>query len=241
MSKDAIHNPSPATNAPTETTNEKIVEQPTMAEKPVTESPAATSKTLLVANAAGDPVQNTAGSSVQNTASYEPSYQTNRSTKRPAGRKSFTKMTREQLMAAIAQCAEALGHVPSHAELMRTGKVSGRQIVKHFGTYTRALRACNLERSTGGKKLPLEKLFLDWARVVRELKKIPSKADYEHLGKHSDTPLKSRFGSWSQVPRYLRRYMEEQGLTEEWKDVMELIREYEQGQDGMEMAGHPGV
>ena len=88
------------------------------------------------------------------------------------------KMSKEQLMAAIADITDKLGHVPSHAELMRSGKVSGRQIVKHFGTYTRALRACNLERSTGGKKLPLEKLFLDWARVVRELKKIPSKAEY---------------------------------------------------------------
>jgi hypothetical protein len=184
-------------------------------------------------------VENPTGGSVQSTASYQPSYQTNRPRKYPAGRKSFAKMTREQLMAAIGECAETLGHVPSHAELMRSGKVSGRQIVKHFGTYTRALRACNLERSTGGKKLPLEKLFLDWARVVRELKKIPSKADYEHLGKHSDTPLKTRFGSWSQVPRYLRRYMEEQGLTEEWKDVMDLIRAYEQGLDGMEMAASP--
>ena len=142
-------------------------------------------------------------------------------------------------MAAIGEVADKLGHVPSHAELMRSGKVSGRQIVKHFGTYTRALRACNLERSTGGTKLPLEKLFLDWARVVREVKRIPSKADYETIGKHSITPLRERFGTWGQVPRYLRRYMEEQGLTEEWKDVMELIRAYEQGQDGMEMAPSP--
>jgi|GEM_PF-167548 len=149
------------------------------------------------------------------------------------------KMTKEQLMAAIVEVADKLGHVPSHAELMRSGKVNGRQIVKYFGTYTRALRACNLERSTGGKKLPLEKLFLDWARVVREVKRIPSKADYETIGKHSVTPLRERFGTWGQVPRYLRRYMEEQGLTEEWKDVMELIRAYEQGQDGMEMASTP--
>jgi hypothetical protein len=148
-------------------------------------------------------------------------------------------MTKEQLMAAIAEVTDKLGHVPSHAELMRSGKVSGRQIVKHFGTYTRALRACNLERSMGGHKVPLEKLFLDWARVVRELKRIPSKADYETMGKHSITPLRARFGTWGQVPRYLRRYMEEQGLTEEWKDVMELIRKYEQGQDGMEMSPSP--
>ena len=74
---------------------------------------------------------------------------------------------------------------------------------------------------------------------TRQPGKIPSKADYETIGKHSVTPLRERFGTWGQVPRYLRRYMEEQGLTEEWKDVMELIRAYEQGQDGMEMAPSP--
>ena len=47
MSDDAIHNPSAATNEQTETTIEKIVEQPN-----VTENPAeTTSKTLLVENA----------------------------------------------------------------------------------------------------------------------------------------------------------------------------------------------
>ena len=205
-------------------------------------------------NMATESVQDMAGESGRDTANHRPSSQANQASSqvnqasdqanqpsakrvpgRLAGRPSL-KMTKEQLMAAITEITEKLGHVPSYAELMKTGKVSGRQIVKHFATYTRALRACNLERSTGGHKVPLEKLFLDWARVVRELKKIPSKAEYEHKGKHSDTPLKTRFGSWGQVPRYLRRYMEEQGLTEEWKDVMELIREYEQGQDGMEMA-----
>jgi hypothetical protein len=195
-------------------------------------------------------VEDTTGPSMENTAGYQSSYQADQhaqvnqpiyqanQARRVPGRPTL-KMTKEQLMAAIGECAETLGHVPSHAELMRSGKVSGRQIVKHFGTYTRALRACNLERSMGGHKVPLEKLFLDWARVVREVKRIPSKADYETMGKHSITPLRARFGTWGQVPRYLRRYMEEQGLTEEWKDVMELIRKYEQGQDGMEMAPSP--
>jgi hypothetical protein len=223
MSAHNTENPSPnLTENLTENRSQEITGAPTLPENTVHENITPESR---VETTHPDP------------ASFPPAYQTNRPAK-GRGRPSL-KMTREQLMAAIGECADALGHVPSHAELMKSGKVSGRQIVKHFGTYTRALRACNMERSTGGKKLPLEKLFLDWARVVRELKKIPSKAEYEHLGKHSDTPLKTRFGSWSQVPRYLRRYMEEQGLTEEWKDVMELIREYEQGQDGMEMTPTP--
>jgi hypothetical protein len=202
----------------TDNPNENLLEQPNVTEQP-------------------KPTDGLVETAEQDPASFPPAYQTNRPAKE-RGRPSL-KMTREQLMAAIGECAETLGHVPSHAELMRSGKVSGRQIVKHFGTYTRALRACNLERSMGGHKVPLEKLFLDWARVVREVKRIPSKSDYETMGKHSITPLRARFGTWGQVPRYLRRYMEEQGLTEEWKDVMELIRVYEQGQDGMEMAASP--
>jgi hypothetical protein len=245
MSYDAIHNPSAATNEQTEATIEKVVEQPNVPGNPAE----STSNTLLIENAgqpaedtvrepaqnaASEGAQSTASESVRDTATNQPSYQANEA-KRVPGRPTL-KMTKEQLMAAITEITEKLGHVPSYAELMKTGKVSGRQIVKHFATYTRALRACNLERSTGGQKVALEKLFLDWARVVREIKKIPSKSEYEVRGKHSITPLRARFGSWGQVPRYLRRYMEEQGKTEEWKDVMELIRAYEQGQDGMEMA-----
>jgi Homing endonuclease associated repeat len=148
-------------------------------------------------------------------------------------------MTREEIMAQIVELSRALGHVPSHKELTAGSKVSGRQIVKYFGTYTRALRACNLDMYSSVQKLPLEKLFQDWARVVRQLKKIPSKNEYTSLGQHSTTPLKTRFENWGQVPRHLRRYIEDQGTTEEWKDVLELIREYEEGKDGMEMVESP--
>ncbi len=269
MSDDAINNLSAATNEQTEATIEEIVEQPDATENPAeTTSKTLLVENAAgerVQETAGQSAETAAGQSAQNTVGEsggdtddesggdaggcQPSYPMNQypanqyqgnqpSARRVPGRPTL-RMTKEQLMAAINEITEKLGHVPSYSELMKTGKVSGRQIVKHFGTYTRALRACNLERSTGGHKVPLEKLFLDWARVVREAKRIPSKADYETMGKHSITPLRARFGSWGQVPRYLRRYMEEQGLTEEWKDVMELIRQYELGQDGMEMAPSP--
>ena len=244
MSEDAIHNPSPELTAElTEDTRQSRTGNSTLTENTVE----IRQESHCVENNENTPVPDTTGSPMENTASYQSSYQANQPSayqanhppaRRAPGRPTL-KMSKEQLMAAIGEVTEKLGHVPSHAELMRSGKVSGRQIVKHFGTYTRALRACNLERSTGGHKVPLEKLFLDWARVVREIKKIPSKSEYETMGKHSITPLRARFGSWGQVPRYLRRYMEEQGLTEEWKDVMELIRAYEQGLDGMEMTPTP--
>ena len=253
MSDDTIHSPSPATNdKPAESGAEKIGHQTIAPSQPTPTSQPAPAEPVNAEQRNSGPLSpetlnidqqpNAAESPFPTTRldgdGFPAAYQTNRSGKRPAGRPSLV-MAKEQLMAAIAEVTDKLGHVPSHAELMRSGKVSGRHIVKHFGTYTRALRACDLERVSGGNKLPLEKLFLDWARVVREVKRIPSKADYETMGKHSITPLRARFGSWGQVPRYLRRYMEEQGLTEEWKDVMALIRAYEQGQDGMEMPPTP--
>jgi len=156
------------------------------------------------------------------------------------GRPFSRAMSRQEVMSAIMECAGKLGHAPSQAELIKTTTVSQRQIVKHFGTYTRALRACNLERHGGGNKLSLEALFRDWAVVVRTLKKVPSRSEFELLAKHSDTPLKTRFGRWGLVPSYLRRYIVEQGWTEEWKDVLEIIEEHERKDQSIGWESTPG-
>jgi hypothetical protein len=103
-------------------------------------------------------------------------------------------MSREEVMMAIRECREQLGHTPSLVELMRTSEVRQGHVPKHFGFYTRALNACNLQGSSGGNPLPLDKLFEDWAMVVRRLKKIPSFSEYEQLSKYTRTPLKSRCG-----------------------------------------------
>lgn len=141
-------------------------------------------------------------------------------------------MSKEEIMATIQQCAETLQRVPAQADLFRMTKVSQRMIVKQFGTYTRALRACNLERYCGGNKITMEALCKDWAAVVRELKKIPSKAEFTQLAKYSDTPLKARYGNWTQVPGGLKHYIEEQGKAEEYKDVLEIIAGFEREREG---------
>jgi hypothetical protein len=128
-------------------------------------------------------------------------------------------MSKEEIMTAVQGYAEKTSRVPSHAELIKNSKVSQRMIMKEFGTYGNLLRSCNLERFCGGNKIKMELLFNDWANVVRTLKKIPSKAEFEHLGKHSLTPLITRFGTWGRVrslsadvksgigdrPRFVRR------------------------------------
>ena len=132
-------------------------------------------------------------------------------------------MTKQQIMDTVRDCMGKLGHVPSHRELTRMTLVSRKQIRWHFGNYTRLMRECNLEKWGGGIKVEMDDLVQDWAGMVRDLKKLPSQSEYSHLSKYSVSPLVNRFGNWAQVPYGIQQYIEEQGRTEEMKDVLEVI------------------
>jgi hypothetical protein len=131
-------------------------------------------------------------------------------------------MSREEVMKAIVECSEKLGHVPSRPELMQNTQVSLRAIRSNFGSYTQALRACNLERE-GNKRVGMDALFPDWAGVVRKLQRLPSIAEYELHSRYTYWPLNARFGSWLKVPEGLKKYLEDRGEKKEWKDVLEII------------------
>jgi hypothetical protein len=132
-------------------------------------------------------------------------------------------MTKNEVVTAIVECTEKLGHVPSRNELRKHGHVSREHLRRHFGTYTQALEECKLKRRAVGGKLEMEALFLDWAGVVRALKKLPTVHEYEDGSKYSQRPLLSRFGTWAQAPAGLKQYAEEHGLVDEWKDVLGLV------------------
>ncbi len=139
-------------------------------------------------------------------------------------------MTQQEIICVIQECAENLKRIPTLAELIDKTKVTQRQIVKQFGSYTRALLVCNLERYCGGTRLTMEELFNDWASVTRRLKKVPSRTEYGALAKHSDTPLRARFGTWTRVPLAWKNYIEKQDRMEECKDLLEIIDEFEREQ-----------
>jgi hypothetical protein len=142
------------------------------------------------------------------------------------------KLTREQVIAAIGACAEKLGYVPTVPELMKHAGIDRQEIRKHFGNYKQALEECRLEVPERGRKVEIERLFQDWALVVRTLKRLPTGFEYERLSKYSIRPLKFRFGSWYLVPEGMKIYAEEHGLAEEWRDVLELVGGQPGGQDG---------
>jgi hypothetical protein len=134
-------------------------------------------------------------------------------------------MTKDELAAVIVASAAKLGHVPSRAELAKQAGVTPRNIRKHFGTYQSALEACGLERNGAGKKVRMQPLFQDWTGIVRRLKKVPSLVEYEQLSRYSIRPLLRIFGTWTNVPDGMKLYAEEQGLADEYKDVLEVIEQ----------------
>ncbi|HEX4606496.1 MAG TPA: hypothetical protein VH724_21030 [Candidatus Angelobacter sp.] len=132
-------------------------------------------------------------------------------------------MPREEILAIIKECAEKLGHPPSLPELTRVVEVSMRTLRKLFGSYGNALREAGL-RPRRNLQLPMEALFKDWAKVTREMGKLPTVVEYENLGEFSTRPLIGRFRKWLNVPRGLYQYANRSSLHVEYADVLEIIR-----------------
>jgi hypothetical protein len=145
-------------------------------------------------------------------------------------------MTKQEMIEAITSCAQKLGRTPSISEVMKMGGVPRRRMRAEFGSFTQALRECNLEREImGGQRVPLDKLFVDWACVVRKLGKAPSMSEYEAMSKFSCRPLVRCFGSWRQVAYGLTQFAEGRGLAEEWKAELALARTKSSDQDAQWM------
>jgi HNH endonuclease len=138
------------------------------------------------------------------------------------------KPSKEEIIAAIQECATRLGHVPSQAEMRGERGISRRAFARQFGNYTKALRACGFDGQGSGFMLSMEDLFKEWAGIVRDSRKVPSMAEYQLRSQHSCGPLRRRFGSWQHVPAGMLQYAEENGLAEQWADVLEITRRHGQ-------------
>ena len=103
--------------------------------------------------------------------------------------------------------------------------VRRRHLRKYFSNFSNALRACGMENPHTGVKVPTAKLFADWARVARTLKKLPSSKAYRKLGKHSMEAVLRVCGQWSAVSRQMHAFARKHGLENKWKDVMKMIGE----------------
>jgi hypothetical protein len=139
----------------------------------------------------------------------------------PAG-----KFNQEEIIAAIRACTAKLGHVPSQAELKEASGIGGKIFARQFGNYTKALRASGFEGRGSGFMLDMDELFKEWAGIVRKTGEVPSASEYAVHSQHSLTPLRKRFRYWNDVPAGMVQYAIENGLEEQWGDVLEAAKKY---------------
>ncbi len=133
-------------------------------------------------------------------------------------------MTKEEIIAAIQECAAKLGHAPTHKELRTMfPRLPRGRIRNRFETYTRALEAAGLEPYGPGRQVPLKALFENWSEVVRKLQRVPTLAEYATHGKFSTHPLMTRFRSWRNVPQGMEMHVMAEHLEEKYQDVLEII------------------
>ena len=132
-------------------------------------------------------------------------------------------MSREEVMEIIRQRTEELGYVPSMAELVKTKQLQRYDLRKNFTTYVSALEACGLQRHGHGYELTLPTLFKDWSELVRQLKKIPTMAEYSVYGQYSPKALSRHFGGWSHIAPGMLKYAGEHSLDDGAKDVLEIV------------------
>jgi hypothetical protein len=136
------------------------------------------------------------------------------------------KPSREEILAAINECAAKLGHPPTYPELKRETNLPRTVICKYFINYSKALIACGLEPEGPGSKVSLGKLFAEYVSVMHRIGKVPTQAEYELAGRFSRGPFLRRFGMWTYVAEAMLQYAEREKPEGQWDDVLDMLRRH---------------
>src|SRR5579859_5530806 len=129
---------------------------------------------------------------------------------------------RDRILAEINKLGEKLGRAPSQTELRRECRITWHYVQKHFGGIKAAVRAAGLEPGPKGGPLDERTLVLDWARVVRELRRLPIQAEYDERGKYTAGTLHARI-RWRELGHRFVLLVRELHLESEWADVLETV------------------
>lgn len=126
----------------------------------------------------------------------------------------------EQVLEAIRKAASDLGKIPSRIEFISHSGISEYNVLSYFPSWVEAVRAAGLDIQPANVKLGLDPLLEDWGRVVRQLKRIPTRAIYRREGKYSPNTFDRYTGTWSAVPGAFRKWAHDK---EQWNDVLALL------------------
>ncbi len=153
-------------------------------------------------------------------------------------------MTRDEIIAAIQECARKLGRPPKRAELRKMAGVSFTRVKREFRGMTAALREAGFDPKGPGHLIRNEDLLLDWARLARKLGKLPSLKRYGFEGRYTHVPFLRRYGSWRAVAAAFGKFAREKRLERQWRDVLKMIEtakaeEWKRSAAGVRRRGGP--
>jgi HNH endonuclease len=146
-------------------------------------------------------------------------------------------VSKQEIIAAIRQCARKLGRVPTYADIRKETPITRRKLWKHFVNLGHALRETGLEPTGRGHRLSQTVLLKDWGRVTRKLRKVPSIAEYKTHGKFSEQPFVRKFEVWTSLPAVFQKFVEMNRLQPDWPDVLEIISAQQQAEALLAAAG----
>ena len=114
-------------------------------------------------------------------------------------------MTKEEILTAIREVAEKLGHPPTFPQLEDMTPMRRRGHPTTFSQFYRALEEAEWDIGRQPPD-PDKELFEEWATVARKLKKIPSITQFGDTKQFTVAPYQGRFRHWSRVPEKMREY-----------------------------------
>jgi hypothetical protein len=97
-------------------------------------------------------------------------------------------MTPEKMLQAIRRTAKKLKRTPGFRDLKTVGVTRG-VLERRWGGLQNALTAAGVEAAGTGFRFSDPTLLLDWARVVRKLRRIPGVLEYRKHGRFCHAPL----------------------------------------------------
>ena len=128
--------------------------------------------------------------------------------------------SKDEVLAAIRECAQSLGSVPSRAAFKSRSGLSEYQVLQHFPSWREAVRAAGLEADSSNIRLDDNVLLADWGDLVRRIRHIPTRQAYRREGKYSPGVFEKHFGPWSAIPARFRAFAK---ATPDWADVLALL------------------
>lgn len=125
------------------------------------------------------------------------------------------------LLAAVRSAVRAAGGRPvSLRKFLAASGMREWDIFRHYSKWDEVLRAAGFHFAPSNKKIEPARLFDDWARVARKLRRLPSRREYQIHGQYDPTVLARRFGSWRKVRDAFRAFA---ARKSQWADILALL------------------